>query len=354
MADRQPLKIVVAGVGSFSQRVLIPGLAACPEADLVALFGPTPDKTRDIAQKNGVPRSYSHYEQMLDAERPDAVVVATPNDVHHAMVLRAIERGCAVFCEKPLGLTVTEAQEMADAARAKGARTAVNFTYRSTNPMRLVERLMKQDRLGRLFHFNISFYQNIRADPNVPLAYRMLRERGGGALLDIGVHMMDLLRWWFGEIDSVCGQAATVIPERPTTDGGRGQVTADDVTSFIVKLSNGVAGTVQVSQVAYGRQNYRRVELFGSNGSLIAEEDRNFGPEVRSARPGDVTYSVEPIQEDVHVSFEAFPRFHLSRIVAALRGDTDDWPNFEDGVKAQRAVDAVAESQRSGTWVQLA
>jgi predicted dehydrogenase len=162
---------------------------------------------------------------------------------------------------------------------------------------------------------------------------------------------MDLLAWWFGPIAAVCGLTSTVIPERPRLEGGRGAVTADDTASFVVRLAGGGAGTVQVSQVAIGRQNYRRFEVSGSEGSVIMEEDRTFGPEVRLAGPGDIAYAVQPVPEDLDVAFDDFPRFHLSRVVAALRGETTDWPSFEDGLRAQRVVAAVEASGAGRTWV---
>lgn len=347
------LKIAVAGVGSFTQRVLIPGLIACPDADLIAVFGPTAEKTERLARAMGIPRAYSSYEQMLDDAKPEAVVVATPNDVHAPMTLAALRRGMAVFCEKPLGTTLAEAASMAEAARAAGVPTAVNFTYRSTNSMRQVHRLIEEGRLGTLYHLSISFWQNIRADPAIPLAYRMLRERGGGALLDIGVHMMDLLRWWFGDLAAICGLTHTAIVERPAPAGGTGVVTADDTASFLVRLPGGAGGMVQVSQVAAGRQNYRRIELFGSAGSIVMEEDRTFGPEVRVAALGDTSYTVEPLPADLGVSFDDFPRFHVSRIVDSLTGKATGWPTFEDGLAAQEGVSAVEESQRTGRWISL-
>ena len=111
-----PLRIAVAGVGSFTQRVLLPGLLACPNADVVAVFGPTRDKTEKIAAERGIARAYSDYEQMLDQAKPQAVVIATPNDVHAPMALAALERGLHVFCEKPLTHTVEEARLVAQTA----------------------------------------------------------------------------------------------------------------------------------------------------------------------------------------------------------------------------------------------
>jgi predicted dehydrogenase len=348
-----PLKIAVAGVGSFTQRVLIPGFLASPDADLVAVFGPTADKTERFAREKGIPRWFSDYNRMLAEAQPEAVVVATPNDVHAPMSLAAIERGMHVFCEKPLGLTVEQAEQMAGAAARAGVRTAVNFTYRSTNPMRHVKRLLDAGAIGTLFHFSISFWQNIRADESVPLAYRMLRERGGGALMDIGVHMMDLLRWYFGEIDSIGGAMHVAIPERPDPTGGTGTVTADDTTSLAIRMANGALGTVQVSQVATGRQNYRRLEFFGSAGALVMEEDRQFGPEVRVAKLGETAFTVDPLPADLNVGFEDFPKFHVSHVIRALTGQDQTFPTFEDGFAAQRAVAAVEESGRTGKWVSL-
>lgn len=353
MSSSAPLRVAFAGVGSFSQRVLIPGMAACPDVELVALYGPTPAKTEQIAQQRGVPRAYQDYERMLDETRPEAVVVATPNDVHYPMAMAALRRGMAVFCEKPLGMTLAQAEQMARAAREAGVRTAVNFTYRSTNVARQMERLIRSGAMGNVFHFNIAFYQNIRATADVPLGYRMLRERGGGALLDIGVHMADLIRWWFGDVEAVCGAQSTAIAERPTAEGGRGAVTADDTASFLARLPSGVVGPVQVSQIAHGRQNYRRLEVFGSDGAAVMYEDRNIPPHVQFARAGDVTFEMQPVPDDLNVSFDDFPLFHVSRIVAALRGESDEWPSFEDGLKAQRIVAAVEESQRTGRWVNV-
>jgi predicted dehydrogenase len=119
-------------------------------------------------------------------------------------------------------------------------------------------------------------------------------------------------------------------------------------------LASGVVGAVQVSQVATGQQNYRRAEIHGSEGSLAMEEDRNLGPEVRLSRRGETRYTPQPVPAALDVAFDDFPRFHVGRVVAALRGEPSDFPTFEDGLKAQLVVDAVEQSLRTGRWVTLA
>ncbi len=356
--DTPRFRVAVAGVGSFSQRVLIPGLVATPGVEVVGLFGPTLAKVSDIAARNGVGASFDDFRRMLDETRPDSVVVATPNDVHHAMVLEAVERGMHVLCEKPLGVTFAEAEEMARAAEVAGVRTAVNFTYRSTVPFKHLWTLVQAGRVGRLRHFAISFQQGIRADPTAPIAFRMLRERGGGALLDVGIHMVDALRWLAGEVVAVSGAARTVVTMRPDAAGGTAiaRVTADDTASFVACLEGGATGTVQVSQVAYGRASYRRIELSGDEGTAVLEEERGEPATVRLAPASTGRFAVVPTPFDIDLPFDEFPRAHAIRIVRRLRGlppvqGDDAWPGFADGVAAQRVVDAVERSSSGAGWV---
>ena len=132
----RPLRIAVAGVGSFTQRVILPGLAACAAAEVVGLFGPTRDKTERVAAQYGVGAVYDDYVELLAQTPLDAVFVATPNDTHHPLVMAALERGLAVACEKPLAPTVAQAREMHAAATQRGVPTAVNFSYRSSTSYR--------------------------------------------------------------------------------------------------------------------------------------------------------------------------------------------------------------------------
>ena len=348
----RPLRIAVAGVGSFTQRVVLPGLAACADAEVVALFGPTRDKTERIAAQYEVRAVYDDYVELLARTPLDAVFVATPNDAHHPMVMAALERGLAVACEKPLAPTVAQASEMHAAATQRGVPTAVNFSYRSSTTYRQVEQLLATGQLGSIYHFSVLFLQGIKADPSLPLAWRMQAERGGGTVLDIGTHMLDLLRWWFGDIAAVCAHAEIVVSERAGPQGGRARVTADDTASCLVRLQNGVTGLMQLSQVAHGRQTYRHIALYGSAGSVVAIDERQGTPEVYVAKPGG-SFTLLPPPPALEVTFDEYPAFHLARIVRTLQGEHTDFPTFADGLWAQAAAEAVQVSSRERRWVEL-
>ena len=357
---RAPFRVAVAGIGSFTQRVLLPGLLATPNVEVVGVFGPTRAKVNDTAARLGITSAFDNYTAMLDAAQPDAVVIATPNDLHAAMALEATARGLHVLCEKPLGVTLAEAEGMHGAAHIAGVRTAVNFTYRSTTPFRHARAMIRDGAVGRVRHVGITFHQGVRADPSVPVAFRMLRERGGGALLDVGPHMIDALRWLVGEVDAVVGATQIDVPFRPAVLGGEAvaPVTADDAVSFIVRLRGGAIGAVQFSQVTHGRHGFRRFEIAGDVGTLSLEEDREEPPVVRYAAAGRAAGRLDPVPVPAHLNsaFTDFPAHHVGRMVRALRGEPpaigdDPWPTFADGLAAQRVLDAVERSAQSGQWV---
>ncbi len=360
--DDRPFRVAVAGIGSFTQRVLLPGLLATPGVEVAGICGRTRERASETAARLGVGGAFDDYAAMLDASRPDAVVVATPNDVHAPMVLEAVHRGLHVLCEKPLGTSLAEAEAMERAARGAGVRTAMNFTYRSTTPFRHAWALIQAGAVGHVRHVTVTFHQGVRADPSAPISFRNLRERGGGALLDVGPHMVDALRWLVGEVEAVVGAAQTCITERPAITGGTAvaHVTADDVVSVVVRMRGGATGTVQLSQVTHGRHGYRRIEIAGEAGTLSLEEDRGEPAVVRLAPAGSTAGRLDPVPvpPELDVPFEDFPASHVGRIVRALRGQApapgdDRWPGFADGLAAQRVLDGVERSVITGRWVTL-
>ena len=353
----RPWMIGVAGVGSFSQRVVIKGLQACGEAQVAALFGRTRERLAAVAAEHEVRAYYDDYAAFLNHPGLDAVAVCTPNDTHYRFAVQALDAGKHVICEKPLAMSVEQAEALHRLARARGRRTAVNFTYRSVSPLRAIARALAEQAIGRVYFFTIEQLQNWRADPAAPFTWRMDRaQAGGGALWDLGVHLIDLVHWWIGPIHSVVAQTSISIAQRPDPrTGGRAEVTTDDTAMVLVRAGDGVQGVLHASQIAQGRQNYLRVALYGSSGSLLYEADRDKEPELRISRVPTGTegrsgpWHELPIPRDLLISYEEFPAFHMARLVRQLKG-LEEFPSFADGVRCQAVLDAAERSVRSGTW----
>jgi predicted dehydrogenase len=183
---------------------------------------------------------------------------------------------------------------------------------------------------------------------------------GGGALWDLGVHLIDLVHWWLGPIEALTAQQTITIPQRadPST-GAMVDVTTDDASMLLVRAGGGVPGVLQMSQVAQGRQNHLRVALYGSRGALLYEADRDQEPALRLSRvpagaPGRADAFAEvAVPRDLLVSYEDFPAFHMGRLVRQLKG-TEAFPAFEDGARCQATLEAAERAIRSACWEQVA
>jgi predicted dehydrogenase len=135
-------------------------------------------------------------------------------------------------------------------------------------------------------------------------------------------------------------------------------VTADDTASFVAKMVSGATGIVQVSQVAFGRGGFRRIELFGSEGSAVMEEERNQSPTIRVAGAGTSGLIDEPTPDRLHVSFEDFPRAHVERMLRSIGGvlpehGDDPWPTFADGHMVNQVIDAAWASHARRGWADV-
>ena len=342
------LDLAVAGLGSFTQRVLLPGLLACEHVRVVAAYTRSQERAAEMQARYSGLSLHTDYAHMLDAAAPDIVVVGTPNAAHVPMTLEATRRGCHVICEKPLAPTLESAERMAAAAEHAGVRTAVNFTFRSIGAARYAKRLLDDGRVGRITHVALLYLQDIRHGADRPKVWRMdAGTSGAGALGDVGSHAIDLVRWWCGEFASITGHTFTHNVQR---DGGA--VTNDDTAIFVARLASGLPVTLHVSQAAAGRSNSLRVEVYGEEGSLIFTTERGAEPTVQVASPGEIGFTPMPLPAEFAVAYEEFPAYHTGRLVGTIFG-TDYVADFADGLAAQRVIDAVQRAAAENTWVAL-
>ena len=340
--------LAVAGLGSFTQRVLLPGLLACERVRVAGAFTRSQARADEMRAQYPALPLYTDYAEMLDAAAPEIVLVATPNAAHAPMTLAAAQRGCHVICEKPLASTLPDAEAMAAAADSAGIRTAVNFTFRSIGAARYVKHLLDEGRVGRVLHVALVYLQDIRHGADRPRVWRMDAQAAGpGALGDVGSHAVDLVRWWLGEFSAVTAQTAT-----HSTNRRGGPVTNDDTALALARLACGAPATLHVSQAAAGRSNSLRVEVYGEAGSLAFTAERGAEPAALAAKPGDIGFTPLPLPEEFAVAFEAFPAYHSDRLVGTVLG-TDFVADFADGLAAQRVLDAVQRAAAENAWITL-
>ncbi len=333
---------------------------------VVALCQRDQAAAKAVADAYGVPRVFERWEDMLRTARPEIVVIATPPRLHHAIALAAFAAGAHVLCEKPLAMTRAEAQAMVDAA-ARARRVAMTtFNWRFTPAMQRLHAMVREDALGRVFHLEARWLGARWADEKTAPTWRMDREEAGfGAMGDMGVHLVDFVRWNFGEFRRLSAQMGIGYPSRTAPTSGR-PADVEDFCTMIARLDSGAHVALTASRVAHG-MNEHTLEAYGTRGAVVyrlgRESARWYEGELRAATPGGplqpvaiAPASAEPLAGDqLDVIGKAMIAPLVGRMLEAIRTGAPATPSFEDGLRAQAVLDAVAAAAAAdGRWVEVA
>jgi predicted dehydrogenase len=334
------------------------------------LCGRTPAKVRAAAREYGWEEAATDWEEVVNRKDIDLVDVSTPGDSHAAIAIAAARAGKAVFCEKPLGNTVAEAERMLAAVTKAGVTHMICHNYRRIPAVMLATQLIDEGRLGEIRHYRGTYLQDWITDPKFPLVWRLdKRKAGSGALGDIAAHSIDLARFLVGEIKEVAGDLKTFIKTRPLPGNPKksGRVTVDDASTTLVRFRNGAIGTIEASRMALGRKNYNRFEINGSRGSLAFDLERMNELEVyfEADKPTVRGFRRILVTEHGHPYIKAWwPPGHIIGyehtfthtvydLLEAIADGKVPRPNFEDGVKNQRVLGAIEKASEKRRWVTL-
>jgi len=229
-----------------------------------------------FAERWGWRRTTTRWLELVGDPEVDLVDVATPNDLHAGPAIAALEAGKHVICEKPLARDLAEARRMREAAERAAGRSFVWFNYRRCPAVAFAHRLVREGRIGRVYHVRATYLQDW-GGPDTPLLWRFRRARAGsGAHGDLNAHIVDLARFLTGEeVVEVAGAAAATFVERrrdPET-GELGTSDVDDALAFVARLEGGGLATFEASRLAGPHQNANSIEVDGERGSVRFELD---------------------------------------------------------------------------------
>ena len=259
---------------------------------LVVASGRNAQETAAFAAQWGWSRASTNWRDVLNDAAVDLVDVSTPNHLHAEMSIACLEAGKHVACEKPLSSTLADAKRMVLAARAakkKGVQTFVWFNYRRCSAVAFAHRLVKEGKLGRIFHVRATYLQDW-GGPETPLLWRFQSDQAGsGAHGDLNAHLIDMARFITGDeiIEVVGAIEETFIKERAivsaATDAlasssklkgakvpskGSGKSTVDDAVLFLARFKHGAIASFEATRLATGNQNRNCIEINGELGSV--------------------------------------------------------------------------------------
>ena len=312
------------------------------------------------------------YQQLLAHPDIDIVDICVPNHLHEEIILAAAGAGKHIFCEKPLAMNPTQGRRIVEAVRQAGVKNQLNFNFRYYPAITRARQLIEARFLGEVFSFRGCYYRSSYINPNKPLSWRLKKDiAGGGALFDLGCHILDLIYYLLGDIGSVQATVDTLIKERPVAPGSdkKGSVDVDDIALMQVRMADRTLGTVEISRMGTGATNEVKVEIFGNKGALRFNAEDPSWLEVF-----DVGDPVQPIggmsgyrKVQTVGRFEGHkapdwsmaPGFSTTfvesqyRFLEAVSDDLPTSPSLADGLHIQEVMEAALVSSEKGRWVAL-
>jgi predicted dehydrogenase len=289
---------------------------------------------------------------------PEIVVVCTPNKWHRDIVLRSFQAGAHVVCEKPMAMNLAEAREMEGARQAAGKLGYINFSYRNNIAFRFARELVRNGELGKVRRVNTVYLQSFLGAPSNLFSWRNDVEIAGfGALGDLGVHMIDGVRFITGlEFDRVVGTKQTLMPTKKDAEGIDREVTTDTNAAWLGQLSGGPIATMETTQVAPGYGNFFRIEISGDLGTIavVSDKDRELHMTVGESLSRYETWATDIAVHGVPTGFASKQKADgPALLIDAIHGGETDYPTFADGVAAQAVLEGIGESIQTGAWADL-
>lgn len=335
---------------------------------LVALADADAARAEQCARSWGFERSHADWQQLINDPAVNLVAITTPNHLHFPMAMAALEAGKAVYCEKPLAVSLEQAREMHNAARKAGVVTRVGYNYQHNPILGLARQMIESGELGQIVSFQGEFSEDFMGDPQQPWSWRCEQAHAGGALADLGSHLLAMARYLLGDIEAVCADSQTVHGQRPASKGSRDlrQIAIDDQTYALLRFANGARGTFGTSWLKHGYKNHLSFEISGTQGTLSFDQERlnelrlyRAGAPGRDgfqrilagpAQPGYAAFCPAPGHQ---LGYNELKTLEVHALIQALTGQGNEGPDFAEALEVERLATAIRVAAKEMRWVKV-
>ncbi len=359
------LRVGLVGAGNWAGTAHLPAFTSHANINMVGITDINPENMRSLSEKFGVP-AYADLNQMLAGADLDVLDVVTSRGMHYEPVMTGLAHNLAILCEKPLGHNIHESRQLYQEARKRKLVTHMGFTFRYSPAVKYMRDLIRDGYLGEVYHFQ-GFEQNAQlVNPDTPLPrIGFSRLTDSGALHGYGSHLLDLVRWILGEFESVIGNMATYIKERPVLgENARLLVDVDDSTVVLGQMKSGVQAMMQFSKIAMGYGPGVEMRIFGSKAALwvrLVESPQGY-EQLLVADLADQNFRPLPLPASYQKGHDPslnWPQnyYHalVSHFISRVREHdlTEGSSDFLDGLHAQELLEAIERSHFEQRWVTL-
>ncbi len=346
------VKIGIIGLGGISKKH-INELSQIRECKITAICDIDEKKLNEVGEKLNIPTEnrFKDYRELINCGDVDAVEICTPNHLHVPMSVAAAEAGKPFNVEKPLSVSYGDARLLENKLKENPVDNMICFSYRFMPAVRYAKRMMENGEIGKVINIQIEYLKSSAFWPGRRLEWRFIKKYAGtGVLGDLGVHLVDMTSFLFGDIKAVSAVKGIVVKERKLVDSEEtGEVETDDYCSFMAEIENGINANFFITRCALGHVNTIKFDVFGEKGMISF-----------NLNTPDVIYVNKDVENCDKGSLECITvpdEFKIMQeqmfVDMVNKKECKYLPTVADGLKMQKVIDAILESSEKRAWVEI-
>lgn len=350
------IKVGIIGTGNISV-CHMEGYKALEHVDVVAVCDINEEKVKAYAKKYDVPNYFTDYNDLLAMEELDAVSVTTWNNSHASISIAAMQAGKNVLCEKPLAMNTEEAVEMVRVSHETQQLLMVGFVRRFETNAGYIKEAVDKGELGDIYYAKTGY---MRKWGNPGGWFCDKKRSGGGPVIDIGVHVIDLIRYLTGKPKAVSVTASTFnhlgmkenmkgVEKYTSSDYNPDEPICDveDAATALIKFDNGMTLAIETSWVLHMKENYNYLMLYGDKAGVKME------PELEFYKERDNYYINESPVISNKNDFNSIFKRETAHFIDCVGEGVPCLNPGEDGVEIMKILDAIYASAESGNEIKL-
>ncbi|MEZ2129087.1 MULTISPECIES: Gfo/Idh/MocA family protein [unclassified Sinorhizobium] len=320
------------------------------------------------ASEFGFEKATADWRELVADPDVDVVSVTTPNQFHAEMAIAALESGKHVWCEKPMAPALADAERMLQAAEASDRVAVLGYNYIQNPVMRHIKVLIGEGAIGKVNHVRVEMDEDFMADPDAFFYWKSELSAGYGALDDFAVHPLSLLWFLFGHVEAVVTDMVKPYLDRPMKDGGqRRPVENHDGANVLMRLQGGISAVLMANRAAWGRKGRIALQIFGSKGAITYDQERMnefelYQAEGRGTEQGFRKILAAPAHQPYDrfipapghgLGFNDLKIIECHELIRAISGEPASLVTFDDGLRIEKSVHAMARSFHERRWIEI-
>ncbi len=361
MSSNNRIKVGVIGAGAIATHCHIPAYQALPDVEVVAVADATPGRAQEVAGKFGIARAFTDYRDLLAVDGLKVVSICSPNAFHAEQTIAALEAGINVLCEKPMAIAYDDAVRMVDTAKRTGKLLMIGMTNRFREDIQAMRQYAVDGLLGEIYYMKAGWLRR-SGIPGYGSWFTNKKLSGGGSLLDIGVHFLDMALWIAGFPKPVAVTGATFAKFGPSGKAlgnwgadifrtGKQVFDVDDLATAFIRLENGAVLTLEVSWAAHvGEFGENYLRFLGTEGGMetASRFDKHYSVRYYSERHDH--------QYDQQLQVSAGDKNHwveIAHFIDCVKGSAEPLVTFEQSLTVAKVLDGIYRSAELGREVAL-